>query len=351
MILRTVCLKRFGGKMMAKKVMIVGGSGNISTAVTALLLKKGYEVSVFARGQNFIKPHPRARIVRGDRRNREQYIRTMREGRYDFAIDMIGFTREDAEDDYVAFTEVERLVFTSSGAGYGDLVSRELPIREDFTGSNLHWAYGVGKKAAENFLMGKFLETGYPVTIIRPTVTYGRQKTIVRQIGMDNAWIDRIRKGKPIVTGNPYILRNFLYADDAAYAYTGAIEHDVCIGQSYNMVGLKPYDWGAYHRAMMTVLDREVEMVEIPLDTLLAMQGNEFHVDEMITTNFKYNGFYSGEKIARDIPEFRERTSLIEGLSKTIEFLDQYKCIPNSDDLPYEDVMIRAQLDSRKRHW
>jgi nucleoside-diphosphate-sugar epimerase len=334
---------------MAKKVMVVGGSGNISTAVVTLLLEKGYEVSIFTRGLNFLRPHSEARLVKGDRKDQEHYIKTMRGGNYDYAIDMIGFTREDAEDDFAAFPDVERFVFTSSGAGYGDLLSRELPIREDFAGGRPVWAYGINKRAAENFLLGKFLETGYPVTVIRPTVTYGRQKTIVRQIGSDTVWIDRIRKGKPIVTGNPYLLRNFLSADAAAWAYAGALEHKACIGQAYNLVGLKPYDWGTYHQAMMRAVGRDVEMVEVPLDTLLALQNDEFKVGEMITCNFKFNGFYSGEKIARDIPEFRERTELVEGLAKALAFLNEHHAIPNSDDYKWEDEAIRIQLATRRK--
>ena len=334
---------------MSKKVMVVGGSGNISTAVVDLLIKKGYEVSIFTRGQNFLKPHPEARLIKGDRKDRESYVKVMRSGNFDYAIDMIGFSREDAEDDYAAFPDVERLVFTSSGAGYGDLLAREMPIREDFSGGKATWAYGVNKRKAENFLLGKFLETGFPAVIIRPTVTYGRQKNIVRQIGTDTAWIDRIRKGKPIVTGNPYLLRNFLYADDAAWAYAGALEQDACIGQAYNMVGLKPYDWGTYHKAMMQVVGREVEMVEIPLETLLALQNDEFQVGEMITCNFKFNGFYSGEKIARDIPEFRERTGLVEGLAKTLAFLDEHHAVSNSDDFHWEDEAVKIQLATRRK--
>jgi nucleoside-diphosphate-sugar epimerase len=321
--------------------MVVGGSGNISTAVVSLLVEKGYEVSIFCRGQSFLQPRAEARIVKGDRHDREQFIKTMRASKYDYAIDMIGFTREDAEDDYAAFPDVKRLVFTSSGAGYGELLSSELPIKENFRAGTVTWNYGIGKRAAEDFLMGKYFSEQYPVTIIRPSVTYGRQKTIVRQIGMDNVWIDRIRKGKPIVTGNPYLLRNLLYADDAAYAYSGALDNPVCAGQAYNMVGLKPCDWGNYHKTMMKIIGREVEMVEIPLNILLAMQNDKFKVSEMITCNFQYNGFYSGEKIARDMPEFRERTTLEEGLSKTLAFLKQYDCIPDSDEYPYEDEMIR----------
>ena len=235
------------------------------------------------------------------------------------------------------------MVFCSSGASYGALLGSEQPIREDFKMGNPKWIYGINKRAAENVFMDAYYKTGYPVTIIRPTVTYGRQKVLNRQIGVDNVWVDRIRKGKPIVTGNPYLLRNFLHADDAAGAFVGALQHDCCIGQSYNMVGPKPYDWGTYHRAMMTVVGREVEMVEVTLETLLHMQTKDFTIGEMITENYKYNGFYSGEKIARDIPEFHPKIGLVEGMAMALEFIERYGEIPNSDDFPYEDEIIRRQ--------
>lgn len=76
---------------------------------------------------------------------------------------------------------------------------------------------------------------------------------LVRQIGMDNSRADRIHKEKPIVTGNPYILRNFLYADDAMGAFTGAFRHDWCKGQVYNLGAIRGYDWGTYHIAVKQI--------------------------------------------------------------------------------------------------
>lgn len=328
---------------MEKRVMVVGGSGNISTGVVRCLLEQGYHVSIFTRGTSALPVEPEVETVTGDRRDRDAFIRRMRSGRYDCAIDMICMDRQTAQTDLEAFPEVERLVFCSSGASYGALKSASLPIRENYRDGAPTWSYGMGKRAAEDVFLDAYYRTGYPVTILRPTVTFGRQATLIRQIGTDNVWIDRIRKGKPIVTGNPWLLRNFLHADDAAWAFVGALRHECCIGQSYNMVGLTAYDWGSYHRAMMRVIGREVEMVEVPLDALLRMQGPDFTVSEMITENFKYNGFYSGEKIARDIPEFRPKIGLEEGLGMALEFAERYGVIPDSGAFPLEDEIIRKQ--------
>ena len=35
---------------MTKKVIVIGGTGNMSTAIVARLVEKGYDVSIFARG-------------------------------------------------------------------------------------------------------------------------------------------------------------------------------------------------------------------------------------------------------------------------------------------------------------
>ena len=328
---------------MEKRVMVVGGSGNISTGIVNLLLEQGYHVSIFTRGLSQLPVSKDVEMVQGDRNDKQSFIQTMRAGHYDYAIDMICMNPEAAQTDIEAFPEVERMVFTSSGASYGSLWGAEQPIRETFRSGNPKWSYGIGKCAAEDVFMNAYYCKGYPITIIRPTVTYGRQKILNRQIGSDNAWVDRIRKGKPIITGNPFLLRNFLYADDAAWAYVGALKHECCIGQAYNMVGMKPYDWGTYHRAMMNVLGREVEMVEVTLETLLHNQSSEFTVGEMITENYKFNGYYSGEKIARDIPEFRPVTGLEEGLALALEFIERNGTIPNSDEIRFEDEIIRKQ--------
>lgn len=328
---------------MEKRVMVVGGSGNISTGIVRTLLEQGYHVSIFTRGTSSLPISPDVELVKGDRADRETFIKTMRAGNYDYAIDMICMDPETAKTDIAAFPEVERMVFCSSGASYGSLWGAEQPIRETFRGGDPKWIYGINKRAAEDVFLDAYYQKGFPVTIIRPTVTFGRQKVLNRQIGSDNVWVDRIRKGKPIVTGNEFLLRNFLHADDAAWAFVGALKHSCCIGQAYNMVGMKPYDWGTYHRAMMKVVGREVEMVEVTLETLLHNQSKEFTVGEMITENFKFNGFYSGEKIARDIPEFRPVIGLEEGLAMALEFIERNGVIPNSDDFTYEDEIIRKQ--------
>jgi uncharacterized protein YbjT (DUF2867 family) len=99
---------------MSKKVMVVGGTGNMSTGIVKLLVEKGYDVSIFCRGTSILEPHPDVKIVKGDRADRQSFIKLMRKGNYDFAIDMIGMNKQHVMDDVEAFPGVERLVFCST---------------------------------------------------------------------------------------------------------------------------------------------------------------------------------------------------------------------------------------------
>lgn len=326
-----------------RKIAVIGGFGNIGLGVTRELLAQGYDVTVVTLPMEGDNPVPGTKWIQADRKDEEGFRNALQGGGYEYVIDFACFTPEDARMDYELFPDVKHMVAVSTGAAYGALEGCEIPIRE-YMKRRPTWGYGVTKKAAEDFFMEKFMKEDFPITIFRPTVSYGRQGTIVRQIGMDNSWIDRIRKGKPIVTGNPYILRNFLYVDDAPGAFVGALNHEWCKGQAYNLGALRCYDWGTYHRTMMEILGREVEMVEVPLKTLQA--SPHFEVSPMITTNFIYNGYYAGDKIARDIPEFCPKTSLKEGLTKTLEYLEERNLIPDSDTITWEDELIEAQNQS-----
>lgn len=322
-----------------RKALVIGGLGNIGYSVTKALLQCGYDVTVLGRSRPEKVSISDAEMICVDRQDRGKFRSAVKDGGYEYVVDLACFTAEDARQDCTVFPQLRHLIVTSSGAVYGKLRGREIPIREDMP-CRPQWQYGIRKKEMEEVFLQKSREKDFPVTIFRPTVTYGRQKTVVRQIASDNSWIDRIRRGRPIVTGNLQILRNFLYVDDAAGAFTGAFAHEECKGQIYHLCGLKPYDWGDYHRAMMRVLGKSVAMVEVPLQILESSRA--FQVSEMISQNFIYNGYYSGEKIARDIPEFRPVTTLEEGLARTVEYLDENGWIPDCRQFCWEDEMIEA---------
>ena len=138
-------------------------------------------------------------------------------------------------------------------------------------------------------------------------------------------------------SGDGKAIHQFLHVDDAALGFVGAMEHDHCIGQAYNLVRDDYYQFDVYHRTAMEVIGREVEMVGLPLDTLMHLDPKRFR---LAGAEFSYNDYYSSEKIYRDIPEFRPQVSLKEGMTRVLAALDAAGRIPNSDNETWEDDLI-----------
>jgi uncharacterized protein YbjT (DUF2867 family) len=58
------------------RVVVVGGTGNISSGVVKALLQFGHEVTVFSRGRRPSRLPPGVRYLRGDRTDRAAFEQT-----------------------------------------------------------------------------------------------------------------------------------------------------------------------------------------------------------------------------------------------------------------------------------
>ncbi|MHB9129912.1 MAG: NAD-dependent epimerase/dehydratase family protein [Armatimonadota bacterium] len=320
------------------KVCVVGGTGNISTSIVRLLLLQGHEVTCCNRGQCGTPPEG-VRSLCFDRNDRMTFEQAMQAERFDAAIDMICFTADDAASSHRAFRGVQHFIHCSTVCTYG-VQYDWLPVSEDhplrpFT------SYGHGKVAADAYYLEAYYREGFPVTILKPSTTYGPKLGLLRQVAWDFSWIDRVRKGKPIlVCGDGVAIHQFLHVDDAAQAFVFALGKDRCFGQVYNLVGNGFISWADYHKTAMRVLGQEVELVGVPLEALLTHQVPNVDICRDI---FAHNVYYSNAKLLRDLPEFHPVVMLEMGMQQVIETLDREGRIPNSDELLWEDRLIEAQ--------
>lgn len=167
----------------------------------------------------------------------------------------------------------------------------------------------------------------------------------MRQVAWDQSWLDRIRKGKPLVVcGDGTALHQHLHVDDAALAFAGVLEHAHCTGQIYNVVNCGHITWADYHRTAMRVLGHSVELVGIPFADLQAMQVPQFDICAEI---FAHHTYYSPERLLRAVPGYCPRVTLEDGMRQVIEALDATGRIPNSDDVQWEDRLVNAQRSVR----
>jgi nucleoside-diphosphate-sugar epimerase len=320
------------------KIGIVGGSGNISQPIVRLLLEQGHEVVCANRGEARAI-HPDARLVRIDRNDRARFEALMQAEKFDAAIDMIGFTAEDAASSVRAFRGVGWFVQTSTVCTYG-IRSDNLPVDESHALRPIS-DYGRGKVAADDVFLAAWHTERFPAVIIKPSTTYGPIQGMVRQVCWDFQWIDRVRKGKALlVCGDGNALHQHLHVDDIARAFVGVIGKEHTLGQVYNAVNRGFITWADYHRLAGKLLGRETELVGVPFEDLKRLNVPDFGICEEI---FAHHVYYSAEKLFRDVPEFHPQVSLEEGMGQVFEVMEREGRIPNSDELSWEDEIIARQ--------
>ena len=320
------------------KIGIVGGTGNISKSIVRLLLEEGHDVVCFNRGESAELPEG-ARLIQGDRNNRSEFERLMQTEKFDAAIDMICFNAEDAASSVRAFRGVGWFVQTSTVCTYG--------IQYDyFPADESHplrpiTEYGRDKAAADHVFLEAYHREKFPAIILKPSTTYGPVQGMLRQVSWDFSWIDRIKKGKPIlVCGDGNALHQHLHVDDAAQAFVGVIGKEHTIGKTYNLVNRGYITWADYHRLAMKILDQECELVGVPFADLKVLNVPDFEICEEI---FAHHVYYSSDQLFRDIPEFHPQISLEGGMAQVFEHMERAGRIPDSDPLTWEDEIIARQ--------
>ncbi len=322
------------------KILIIGGTGLISTAITKQLLERGDDVTLFNRGKSEARIPEGAKIIRGDRKQYAEFEKQMADaGDFDCVMDMVGFVPEDAESVIRAFKgRIGQFIFCSTVCVYGGPASR-YPIREDETRTPTG-NYGANKVKIEDILNAAHTRGDFPVTIMRPSQTYGEGGTIVHSIGGRSYYLDRIRKGKPIIVhGDGACLWAACHIDDVGRGFVGAAGNAASYGKTYNLTGEEWMTWNRYHEGVALALNApKPTFVHIPTDLMRQIAPKHFGISIDI---FQYPSIFDNSAAMRDLG-FQYTIPWVEGVKRTVAWLDERGKVENSDDEPFDDKVIAA---------
>jgi len=323
-------------------VLVIGGTGTISRAIVGALLRRGHAVTIFTRGERADPPHPDARLLRGDRRDRERFEATLGAERFDAAIDMISFSADDAASTVRALAgRVGHLVHCSTVMTYGPPFAGLWQDETAPLNGRHDNGYGANKVAADELLLRAHAETGLPVTIVKPSFTYGPGHPLWRQVDWRTDWIDRLRKGKPIlVAGDGLNLFQFLPAADAGEAFAAILGRPESVGEVFNLVHPEPMTWDDWHRAVAAALGVEAQIVHAPQELLIAVDAERYGG---LRANFGHSQVFSGAKLGRLLPDWRPRTPHARAIGDALAWMDRHGRVANSDEDRLED-RIAAEL-------
>lgn len=310
------------------KVLFIGGTGNISAASSRLALDKGYELYLLNRG-NIDRPDLKnAKSIRCDINKPEEVQKALKGMEFDVVVNFIAFKPEEVLRDIELFSgRCKQYIFISSASVYQRPLSHPI-ITESTPLANPYWDYSRDKIACEEELNKAYRESGFPITIVRPSHTY--ETVIPVSIGSwtDFTIIDRMRKGKKIIIhGDGSSLWTITHSEDFAIGFVGLLGHQQAIGQSFHITSDEILNWNQIYEAVAEAAGVELKAVHIASDFICReaekmgqgwMRGN-------LLGDKATSAIFDNSKIKTFVPDFKARIPFRQGFKRTIEWFDADK--------------------------
>ena len=182
------------------RVLIIGGTGLISTGIVQALRGRGAGITVFNRGKTDDRLGTDVRRLVGDRQDFPAFERAVvAAGPWDVVIDMICFRPAEAASTLRACAgRCGHLIFCSTVCTYGN-TQTVVPTTEE-TPQAPHSEYGRNKLACEQLFLRAAAEGKLPVTIIRPSHTYGPGGGIINNLHTEPSFLARLRTAPAVVS-------------------------------------------------------------------------------------------------------------------------------------------------------
>jgi nucleoside-diphosphate-sugar epimerase len=302
------------------RVLFLGGTGNISTACVEHALARGHQVGLLTRGRRPSPFGPWVEVLRGNRDERAALVEAAA-GRWDAVVDFLAFAPEQVDAAVSAFAgRTGQYVFIGTAAAY-DKPNARLPITEDARLANPFWEYARLKIACEERVLGAHREGSVPVTIVRPSYTYGPTWIPSGFGGQDYTVVDRMRRGLPVVChGDGTALWGMTHNSDFAVGLVGLLGRAEALGEAFHITTDEVLTWDAIYGAIARAAGVEARLVHVPSALVAALvpdRGASLLGDKAHSTVF------DNAKVRRLVPEFRPRVTFAEGIARSIAWFDE----------------------------
>ncbi len=301
------------------RVLFIGGTGNISTACVERAIASGHRVTVLTRGQRLADFAGPVDTYRADR-NDASALAELAARHYDVVANFLGLQPEQVDKDLRAFGgNVGQYVFVSTASAY--LKPAASPwITESAPLGNPFWPYARDKIACENLLMRASADSGFPVTIVRPSYTIGPTWIPSSVGGHGYTVVGRMRRGQPIIShGDGQSVWAMTSADDFAVGLVGLFGREQAIGEAFHITSDEVLTWDAIYHTIARAAGAQAKIVHIPSEVIAAMVprfGPGLLGDKM------HSALYDNAKIRRLVPEFTAPTSFARMMTRSLAWHD-----------------------------
>lgn len=317
-------------------VLFIGGTGFISTAVSRRLVAAGINLSLLHRSAS----HPALQGVQhltADINDAAAVRAVLQDRQFDVVVDWIAYAPQDVERDITLFRgQVKQYIFISSASAYQKPPATYL-ITESTPLYNPYWTYSRDKIACEMRLLLAYRDDEFPVTIVRPSLTYDPNFPIA--IGGWGCYTlaDRLKKGQPIIVhGDGSSLWVVTHADDFAKGFQGLIGNEHTLGHAFHITSDEVLTWNQIYKTIADALGVDAESVHIPSDFIARVDPD---LGASLLGDKTWSAVFDNSKIKAFVPGFQATIPFRDGIRRTLAWFAA------DDSRQRVDASVNAQMD------
>jgi nucleoside-diphosphate-sugar epimerase len=322
------------------KILFIGGTGNISSYCVESAVSRGHEVYVLNRGLRDHSFDQSVLLMHCDIRNADEVRRKLSGMTFDVVADFISYVPTHVENNIKLFAgKCKQFVFISTATVYHK-PPVNFPVTESTPLKNPYWKYSCDKISCEEIFMNAFRNDNFPVTIIRPSHTYG-QTMLPSVFGHgDYTEIARIKAGKKlIVQGDGQTLWTLTHSSDFAKGFLGLCGNDSAIGESFHITSDEHLTWDAIMYIKAQSIGCEANIVHIPSDFINTIDPD---TGAGLLGDKQYNAIFDNSKLVRFVPSFRADISFRKGIQDSIAYFHKnpQTCVENPETSALMDRIL-----------
>ncbi len=304
------------------KVLFIGGTGNISTSVSKHCIQRGIELFLLNRGTTGIKIEG-ANEIKADINDKAQVESVLKGHRWDAVVNWIVFKQQEAERDIELFKgKTKQYIFISSASAYQKPPTHPV-ITESTPLFNPYWDYSRDKIACEERLNRAYREENFPITIVRPSLTFGNVIPVALGGWNDYNIIDRMKKGqKIIVHGDGTSLWVNTHVDDFAKGFVGLLGHQQAIGHAFHITTDEVLTWNQIYTALADAVGVEANIIHIPTDFIVKCDKS---LEGGLTGDKSNSVIFDNTKIKTFVPDFKATIPFKHGVKRVLDWFEEDK--------------------------
>ena len=310
------------------KILMIGGTGTISSAITRQLAANGHELWLINRGNRSDELPEGVRLVTGDiNEHPDEVVAKLGDETFDAVCEFIGFLPEQVARDITIFSgRTRQYVFISSASAYNKPV-RQYVISEGTSLANPHWEYSRNKIACEELLMKAYRENGFPATIVRPSHTYCERGVPVSVHGPKGSWqvLKRMMEGKPVIVhGDGSSLWTLTWNEDFARGFIGLLGNPTAIGEAFQIMSDESLTWNQIYQSVADALGVAFKPYHISSDFLAAIAPAAYDFEGNLLGDKAATVVFDCSKLKRAVPGFCATTRFDQGVRKAVAYLKEH---------------------------